>query len=341
VRLETLGALVTTGSALFAVLARGSGGAAFPALAGLSVATALSVTQALNWLIRSLSDAETQAISVERLHEYASLPSEEEAAVLGGAPPPVPPPPDWPTHGAITITGLRVKYRPTTPYVLRGVDLELRPREKVGVAGRTGSGKSTLVAALYRLPDVMEGRIEIDGVDIARLPLHALRDALSIIPQDPILFAGSVRSNLDVLREHTDAALWAALALVGMRDAVEAMAGGLEARVAEGGTPFSQGQRQLLAVARALVRRRKIVILDEASSSVDAATDAALQRVMRAELAGSTVITIAHRLNTILTQSDRILVMHDGRVAEFAPPQQLLADPGSALAALAREAGAS
>ena len=335
VRLETLGALVTTASALFAVLARHSSNPAFPAFAGLSVSTALGITQSLNWLIRSSSDCETQVVSVERISEYAQLPSEEslKAPADGKY---VTPPPGWPQRGAITVNGLRVRYRPTTPYVLHGIDLEIHPAEKIGCAGRTGSGKSSLIAALFRLPDVQEGTIEIDGVDISRIPLSVLRDTLSAIPQDAVLFSGTLRRNLDPLGEYTDAQLWSALEHVGMLTAVQRLPDGLEEKVAEGGAPFSTGQRQLLTVARALLRRRRIAVLDEASSAVDAESDAALLRAVRRELQGATVLTVAHRVHTIL-DSTRVLVLSDGRLREFDAPSSLLADPSSAFSGLLRE----
>ena len=339
VRLETLGAAVTTASALFAVLARSSTDPTFPALAGLSVATALSVTQSLNWLIRMSSDMETQVVSVERIAEYAALPSEEvlKAVERTGAPPLNAPPPGWPSAGEIVIAGLRLAYRPSTPLVLQGVDLHVRGGERLGVVGRTGSGKSSLVAALYRTPDVQEGTILVDGVDIAQLSLRDLRRIFTIIQQEPTLLSGTVRDNLDFAGdEFSDAQLWEVLDKVALRAAIERLPGGLQASIREGGAPLSLGQRQLLTVARALLRRRRIVILDEASSSVDVETDALLQATVRRELQGITVLTIAHRVHTIL-DSDRIVVMADGCVREVGRPGELARDPGSAFAALLRD----
>ena len=278
---------------------------------------------------------------MERIAEYAALPSEEAqksaSRLASGGAALISPPPGWPSAGAITFRGLRVAYRPSTPFVLHGVDLAIRGGERLGVVGRTGSGKSSLIAALWRTPDVQEGIIEIDGVDIAALSLRDLRRALSIIPQEPVLLAGSVRSNLDVAGgEFSDEQLWAALEAVALRGAVEGLPGGLLAEVRDGGAPLSLGQRQLLTVARALLRRRRIVVLDEASSSVDVETDVLLQAAVRRELQGATVLTIAHRINTI-GDSDRVVVLADGKVAECGAPAELAREGGSAFAALLRE----
>ena len=190
------------------------------------------------------------------------------------------------------------------------------------------------------MADVQEGSIEIDGVDITRLPLSRLRSAISILPQDPVLFSGTLRRNLDVLDEHKDAALWSALGMVSMADAVRALPRGLDSPVSDGGSNFSAGQRQLLTVARALLRRTRVVILDEASSSVDALSDKALQTAIRSEFAGSTVLTIAHRVHTIL-DSDRVMVLDDGRIIEFDAPTALLAKVDSTFAGLVKESQGS
>lgn len=336
VRLETLGALVTTASALFAVLARYSPNPAFPALAGLSVSTALGIVQSLNWLIRVSADMETQVVSIERIQEYASLPSEEsrKAPLPGVAL--VEPPADWPQRGEVVVTGLRARYRPTTPWVLHGLDLTIAPGEKLGVCGRTGSGKSSLVACLWRMPDVQEGSIVIDGVDTATIPLRTLRSRLAIVPQTPELFTGPLRRSLDIQGEFTDSELMGALQAVGMRDMVDRLPNGLDEPVTEGGAPFSVGQRQLVTVARALLHKRRLLVMDEASSAVDVESDALLQAAVQRQLGDTTVLTIAHRVHTILG-STRVLVLSDGRVRESAPPSQLLGDPSSAFAALVRE----
>jgi ABC-type multidrug transport system fused ATPase/permease subunit len=221
-----------------------------------------------------------------------------------------------------------MRYRPSDPLVLRNVSLEVRPREKVGVCGRTGSGKSSTTLALFRAVELAGGRITIDGVDIATLGLHDLRSRLTIIPQDPVLFSGTLRYNLDPTGAISTADLWRSLERVRLSDKMRADPAGLDLRVAEGGENFSVGERQLLCMARALLRGTRVVILDEATASIDSESDAIIQRMVREELRECTVITIAHRLHTIIDY-DRILVLDAGAVAEFGPPQTLLATEGS------------
>ena len=201
---------------------------------------------------------------------------------------------------------------------------------------RSHAGKSSFISAFFLMADVQEGTLSIDGIDIKRVPLSTLRARLTIIPQDPVLFSGTLRSNVDVLAQHTDAKVWNALSLVSMADAVRALPKQLDAPVSDGGSNFSAGQRQLLTVARALLRNSRVVILDEASSSVDALSDKALQSAIRSQFAKSTVLTIAHRVHTIL-DSDRVMILRDGRIAEFDAPAVLLAREGSEFASLVRD----
>jgi len=223
-------------------------------------------------------------------------------------------------------------YRPELPLVLRGLSFDVQPGEQVGVVGRTGAGKSSLMLKLFRLMgDACNGRVLIDGVDTRELPLWQLRKSLSIIPQDPVLFSGTLRFNLDPFSQYDDAALWRALEAVKLDVVVKAdkspEAGeanaGLSMPVAEYGENWSQGQKQLICLARVLLRGSKILLLDEATSSVDFDTDALIQDTIRREFEHCTVLTIAHRLNTII-DSDRVLVMQDGKVAEFDAPHVLL-----------------
>jgi len=242
-----------------------------------------------------------------------------------------------------------MRYRPGLPLVLRGLDLVIPPRCKVGIVGRTGAGKSSLMIALLRIVELDEGSIHIDGVDIRTLGLKNLRSHIAVIPQDPVLFSGSVRTNLDPFNEYADERLYEVLSRVGLYGTMErissgvsltsSMSGGggggkrsqgvryLTDNVLEGGSNFSVGQRQLLVIARALLRGAKIVVMDEATASVDADTDARIQRVMKTDFRDSTCLTVAHRINTVM-DSDRILVMDDGRVAEFDAPGTLLARGG-------------
>jgi ABC-type multidrug transport system fused ATPase/permease subunit len=285
--------------------------------------------------------------------------------------------PDWPTQGAITVENLVVRYRPELDPVLRGITFSVRPREKIGVVGRTGCGKSTLMLALYRIVEPSHGRVIIDGIDVSTIGLKDLRSRLALVPQDPVIFSGTIRSNLDPFgdaqsqgqsSDHTaplsrgstyttnstttppttttttitsanadaDAALWSALERAGLAAAVRAMEGGLDAPVAEGGNNLSQGQRQLLCMARALLRSARILILDEATSSIDTASDATIQATITTAFAECTVLTIAHRLHTIIA-SDRVLVLDAGKVKEFDSPAALMRVPGGSFKALVEE----
>ncbi|KAL7746688.1 hypothetical protein RI367_007967 [Sorochytrium milnesiophthora] len=221
---------------------------------------------------------------------------------------------------------------PTQP-VLRNLNLRIRGSEKIGICGRTGAGKSTITLSLFRIIEAVAGSIEIDGQDISKVGLADLRSRLTIIPQDPMLFQGTVRSNLDPLGKHSDAEVWRALEHTSLKEYLTTLEGGLEGKVEDGGSNFSAGQKQLLTLAAALLRKQRIVIFDEATSATDAETDAIVQRTIRSEFKDCTVLTIAHRIATIM-DSDRILVLDQGQVAEFDTPQVLLQNPESAFAKL-------
>ena len=228
-----------------------------------------------------------------------------------------------------------MRYREDFQQVLRGVNLSLKPGEMIGIVGRTGSGKSSLFRALLRLTELESGSITIDGVDVSTVDLDRLRSSVAIIPQDPVLFSGTVRTNLDPFNEASDDALWDALQRSNLGQTISSLPGGLNYEVSEGGNNFSLGQRQLLCLARALLRKSKILLLDEATSSIDYNTDNIIQDTIRSEIRqrGSTVITIAHRLDTVL-DSDRIVVMDNGKVEEFASPRILLERKNSLLSQL-------
>ena len=215
------------------------------------------------------------------------------------------------------------------PLVLKNISVSFKGGEKIGVVGRTGSGKSSLMNALFRITEIEPdgGKILIDGTDISAIGLNALRLSLSIIPQDPVMFSNTVRYNLDPFEEKSEYELWEALKKVQLAEAIAVMPGGLDELVAEGGENFSQGQRQLLCIARSLLRKPKILVMDEATASIDNTTDAAIQQMIRANFANATVLTIAHRLNTIM-DSDRVLVLDDGNVAEFDSPSALISNGG-------------
>ena len=336
-RCDMVGSAISLGVGLLAMTSAGTG--AGVAFVGLALSFAIQFTSLLQWTVRCFVETENNLTSVERLNHYAtSIPREQATtAAAAAAAKDSPAVPDaWPEKGAIDIVDLSLRYRPELEPVLRGVSLRVAPGEKLGICGRTGAGKSSLIAALLRLCERHCGAVTIDGRDIAGVPLKTLRERLSLIPQDPFLFATDVRRNLDPFDEHTDAAVWAVLRQVTLADAVRGLAGGLRHAVAEKGANISAGTRQLLCVARALLRRSRVILIDEATANVDTATDAALQAAMRSAFEHSTVLTVAHRVNTILN-CDRIAVLSKGRVAEVGTPGELLRREGSEFRALVEQ----
>lgn len=328
-RLELLGATVVLCSALFAVYGRHQ---LKPGLVGLSLTYALSLTQALNWLVRQSCEIETNIIAVQRLRDYSHLTVEAPAKM-----PTISLSEEWPTLGEITFRCFSLRYRSDSPRVLNDLSFTIHGREKLGICGRTGAGKSSLALALFRLVEADAGEIFIDGIVISTLGLDDLRSRLSILPQDPVLFAGTVRENLDPLGTISDERLWKALISAHLDEHINALPGRLDAIVTQGGDNFSAGQRQLLSLARALLRNTRILILDEATAAVDVETDALVQATLRREFAQYTVITIAHRLNTIM-DCDRILVLDGGRVAELDRPETLLKNTQSLFYQMAHDA---
>ncbi|XP_076766694.1 multidrug-Resistance like Protein 1 isoform X1 [Xylocopa sonorina] len=330
VRLEMVGNLIIFFAALFAVLNRDGIGAG---VAGLSVSYALQVTQTLNWLVRMTSDVETNIVAVERIKEYGETP--QEAAWKN---PDFTPSPEWPNQGRVEFKDYKVRYREGLELVLRGLSFSVKGGEKVGIVGRTGAGKSSLTLALFRIIEAADGKILIDDIDVAKLGLHDLRSRLTIIPQDPVLFSGTLRMNLDPFNRHTDDEVWRALEHAHLKSFVKNLASGLLHEVSEGGENLSIGQRQLICLARALLRKTKVLILDEATASVDLETDDLIQTTIRQEFRDCTVLTIAHRLNTIL-DSDRVLVLDNGRIMEYDSPETLLHDSSSLFNSIAKDAG--
>merc|ERR1712194_432173 len=274
--------------------------------------------------VRMIAQVEAEMNSVERVMFYANSVEAEGASQTKLDPKPS----EWPSIGDIKIQHTSMRYR-DGPLVLKDVTVAVKGGEKVGVFGRTGSGKSSLMNALFRITEMEPdgGKIIIDGLDIANIGLNPLRLSLSIIPQDPVMFSNTVRYNLDPFKEKSEYELWDALKKVQLAEAIAVMPGGLDEQVAEGGENFSQGQRQLLCIARSLLRKPKILVMDEATASIDNTTDAALQSMIRENFASATVLTIAHRLNTIM-DSDRVLVLDDGNVAEFDTPAALMNQGG-------------
>lgn len=323
-RIETLGAGIVATAATAGVFY----GGLHIGFAGLAVTYALAITGALNWAVRMFSQVESNLNSVERVDFYMQLPAERWSGLA--------PSPEWPQRGQITFVDFELRYRPELSPAIRGFSAVIRPGEKIGVVGRTGAGKSTLLLGIFRLVEAAAGRIEIDGVDIATLDLAQLRSRIAIIPQEPVVFSGSVRKNLDPFASYRDDQLWDALRRAELDVVFKNLPQGLDTQVHEGGSNFSVGQRQLLCLARAILKRSKILLLDEATASVDVATDELIQQAIRSEFADSTVITIAHRINTVM-DCDRIMVLDSGRLVEFDRPSTLLRRKGSYFANLVQE----
>ncbi|KAG5348318.1 MRP5 protein, partial [Acromyrmex charruanus] len=295
-----------------------------PAFAGLAMAYATQMTGVFQYTVRLMSETEVRFISVERISYYLKTLQKEGASRTVA----LKPADDWPSRGKIEFKAVQMRYREELPLILLDVSFTIKAGEKIGIVGRTGSGKSSLVVALFRLVEICEGVIKIDGIDISKLELDILRNKLSIIPQDPILFSGTVRSNLDPFQHHADHDIWNVLEKTQMKEKVSLMPGNLDASVGFGGNNLSVGERQLLCLARALLHSTKILILDEATAAVDPETEATVQNTLQNEFADCTVLTIAHRLQTVVA-CNRILVMSEGKVVEFGAPATLLSHPDS------------
>lgn len=300
-------------------------------LAGLAVTYGLGISFLQYMVIWNLCNLENKIISVERIQQYSVIPSEAPLIVENHRPSP-----SWPWAGTVTLENLQVRYAPHMPMVLRGITCTFLGGQKIGVVGRTGSGKSTLIQVLFRIIEPVAGKVLIDDLDVSQVGLHDLRTKLSIIPQDPTLFEGTIRNNLDPLEEHTDAEIWKALDKSQLGDVIRAKDEKLEAPVNENGENWSVGQRQLVCLGRALLKQTRILVLDEATASVDTATDGVIQETIRAEFTDCTVITIAHRVPSVI-DSDRVLFLSDGKVAEYDSPGRLLADKSSLFTRLVAE----
>uniref|UniRef100_A0A8C5GHE0 ATP-binding cassette, sub-family C (CFTR/MRP), member 2 n=1 Tax=Gouania willdenowi TaxID=441366 RepID=A0A8C5GHE0_GOUWI len=328
IRLEFVGNLVVFFAALFAVISRDS---LDSGLVGLSISYALNVTQTLNWLVRMTSELETNIVAVERVSEYSQI--ENEAKWIANTRPPR----TWPEAGRIQFDNFKVRYRDGLDLVLHGITCEINSTEKIGIVGRTGAGKSSLTNCLFRIIEAAEGRILIDDIDISTIGLHDLRNNITIIPQDPVLFFGTLRMNLDPFDRVSDEDIWRVLELSHLKDFVSGLKDRLQHEVAEGGENLSVGQRQLLCLARALLRKSRILILDEATAAVDLETDNLIQNTIRKEFSHCTVLTIAHRLHSIM-DSSRVMVLDAGKIVEFDSPSNLLIKNGHFFS-MAKEAG--
>ncbi|KAF7344066.1 p-loop containing nucleoside triphosphate hydrolase protein [Mycena venus] len=323
--------ILACGVAVFTVWLRDT---TSPAFLGVALSSLVSLGMLLTLLLNSYASVENGSIAIDRIKEFAKLPMEEksnEIAINRHS--------AWPSAGSLTFSDFSMKYRDDFPLALKNLSFDLQGGLKIGICGRTGSGKSSTVLALFRGIDqhLVTGKIIIDGVDISTVPLKDLRESMSIVTQDPFLWHGSIRENLDVTNACTDSEIWETLKLVEMYDAVSALDDKLDHLVVDEES-FSKGQRQLLCLARAMLRKKKIIVLDESTSSMDHLTDQKIRHVVDTQMHGLTVLAIAHRISTIVNY-DKILVLDSGSVAEFDDPKVLLSNPESRFARLAATQG--
>ncbi|XP_029126430.1 ABC transporter C family member 10 [Cajanus cajan] len=328
-RLETVSAVVLASAALFMVVL--PPGTCTSGFIGMALSYGLSLNSSLVLSIQNQCNIANNIISVERLNQYMHIPS-EAPEVIEGKRPPV----NWPIAGRVEINELQIRYRPDAPLVLRGITCTFEGGHKIGIVGRTGCGKSTLIGALFRLVEPAGGKIIVDGIDISSIGLHDLRSRFGIIPQDPTLFNGTVRYNLDPLSQHSDQEIWEVLGKCQLQEAVQEKEEGLDSSVVEAGANWSMGQRQLFCLGRALLRRSRILVLDEATASIDNATDLILQKSIRTEFADCTVITVAHRIPTVM-DCTKVLAISDGKLVEYDEPMKLIKREGSLFGKLVKE----
>lgn len=347
-RIDMIGACVIFAAGIFVLLnikSLDSG------LAGISLTYAISFTEGALWLVRLYSNVEMTMNSVERLKEYMEVEQEPHYQSTHT------PPPEWPSQGKIEVNDLSLRYAPSLPKVIKNVSFTVDPNCKVGIVGRTGAGKSTIITALFRFLDPESGYIKIDNVDITSVELKRLRQSITIIPQDPTLFTGTVKSNLDPYDEYSDGQIFEALKRVNLLTEEELNSAGspapgnssihsenvnkflrLDNEITEGGANLSQGQRQLVCLARSLLRSPKVMLLDEATASIDYTSDARIQQTIRGEFSNSTILTIAHRLRSIIDY-DKILVMDAGEVKEYDHPYSLLLNKNSIFYSMCEDSG--
>ncbi|XP_065361821.1 probable multidrug resistance-associated protein lethal(2)03659 [Calliphora vicina] len=295
---------------------------------GLAILQSCALVGMCQWGMRQSAELENNMTNVERVLEYTNLPPEPSKETEEH----VKPQGTWPSRGRIEFINFHLRYNPDDECILKNLNFTIEPKQKIGIVGRTGAGKSSIIQSLFRLA-YNEGIIRIDGVDIETIGLYDLRSKISIIPQDPVLFSGTLRYNLDPLQEYSDEKMWQALEDVELKEHVTKSMGGLGGAMSDGGSNISVGQRQLVCLARAILRQNKVLILDEATANVDPITDALIQNTIRSKFADCTVLTIAHRLHTVM-DSDRVLVMDAGQAVEFDHPFLLLQKPKGFLRSL-------
>lgn len=342
-RIDAVGSLVMFFSGVFVLLSIGKIDAG---LAGLSLSYAIAFSESALWVVRLYATVEMNMNSVERLQEYFTIDQEPPQEI-----PETEPRATWPERGEINVQDVSLRYAPELPRVIKNVTFDVEPNNKVGIVGRTGAGKSTIITAFFRFLDPETGSIFIDGVDITKIGLRNLRQAITIIPQDPTLFTGTIRSNLDPFDQYTDAQIYEALRRVNLISTEELTTGStnessenqnkftnLDSAVSEGGNNLSQGQRQLMCLGRSLLKSPKVILLDEATASIDYKSDAMIQQTIRQEFSNSTILTIAHRLRSIVDY-DKILVMDAGRVVEYDNPYVLIANKNSLFYSMCENSG--
>ncbi|KHG07928.1 ABC transporter C family member 10 [Gossypium arboreum] len=328
-RLEILCAIVLSSTALSMTLIYL--GPSASGLIGMALSYGLSLNVFLVVSVKNQCFLSSSVVSVERVEQYMHIPSEAPEVIETNRPTR-----GWPCLGKVEICNLKVRYRPNAPLVLHGISCIFEGGSKIGIVGRTGSGKTTFISALFRLVEPADGEIIIDNLDICTIGLHDLRSHLGIIPQDPTLFGGSVRYNIDPLEQHTDNEIWKVLEKCQLREAVQAKEGGLNSIVVQDGLNWSMGQRQLFCLGRALLKRSKILVLDEATASIDNTTDSIIQKTIRTELKDCTVITVAHRIPTVM-DCNMVLGISDGKLVEFDEPTKLMNKEGSLFGQLVQE----
>ncbi|ESQ44170.1 hypothetical protein EUTSA_v10005744mg [Eutrema salsugineum] len=328
-RLETVSAIVLASTAFCMVLL--PTGTFSSGFIGMALSYGLSLNLGLVYSVQNQCYLANWIISVERLNQYTHLPPEAPETIEETRPPV-----NWPVTGRVEISDLQIRYRRESPLVLKGISCTFEGGHKIGVVGRTGSGKTTLISALFRLVEPVGGKIVVDGVDISKIGVHDLRSRFGIIPQDPTLFNGTVRYNLDPLCQHSDAEIWEVLGKCQLKEVVQEKESGLDSLVVEDGSNWSMGQRQLFCLGRAVLRRSRVLVLDEATASIDNATDLILQKTIRREFADCTVITVAHRIPTVM-DCTMVLSISDGRIVEYDEPMKLMENENSLFGKLVKE----